>query len=207
MSDEVTRSTEATSAVAASYAARRRRSSPNGWWGVALLVATEAALFGSLMASYFYLRFTATLWPPPGVEDPKVALPLVLTGVLVLTSVPMFVAARAARNGKVALAWRAILLATLVQAGYLTVQILLFRDDLNSFSPKDTAYGSVYFTLLAAHHVHVLIGILLCLWLLARLASGLTNYRLIAVRVVAFYWYFVSAVGVLVVLTQLSPSL
>lgn len=207
MNDEVTRSTEATSAVAASYAARRRRSAPNGWWGVALLVATEAALFGSLMASYFYLRFQVPRWPPAGIEEPKVALPLALTGALVATSIPMFVAARAARNGKPGLAWRAILLATLVQAGYLTVQILLFRDDLNSFSPKGSAYGSIYFTLLAAHHVHVLIGILLCLWLLARLASGLTNYRVIAVRVVAVYWYFVAAVGVLVVLTQLSPSL
>ena len=36
---------------------------------------------------------------------------------------------------------------------------------------------------------------------------GLTNYWLIGVRGVALYWYVVSALAVLVVLTQLSPSL
>jgi hypothetical protein len=43
--------------------------------------------------------------------------------------------------------------------------------------------------------------------MLARLASGLTNYRVVGVRVIALYWYLVSAAGVFVVLTQLSPSL
>jgi hypothetical protein len=42
---------------------------------------------------------------------------------------------------------------------------------------------------------------------MVRLLGGMTNYRLVTVRVVAFYWYFVSALGVAVVLTQLSPSL
>ena len=55
--------------------------------------------------------------------------------------------------------------------------------------------------------MHVLIGILLCVWLLARLRSGFTGYRVTAVRVVALYWYFVNAVAILVVLTQISPSL
>lgn len=201
------RSGRAESAVAASAAERRRRAFSNGTWGVALLVATEGALFGSLLASYFYLRFQATVWPPPGIEDPKVALPLALTGALLLTCVPMALAARAARRGRVREAWIAVLVAVLVQAGYLAVQVVLFGDDLDKFSPKDSAYGSVYFTMLAVHHLHVLVGVLMGVWLLARLASGLTNHRLIAVRVVAIYWYFVSAVAVLVVLTQLSPSL
>jgi heme/copper-type cytochrome/quinol oxidase subunit 3 len=61
--------------------------------------------------------------------------------------------------------------------------------------------------MLAVHHLHVLVGILLIGWLLVRLLWGLTNYRLTAVRVVALYWYFVIAMAVLVVLTQLSPSL
>src|ERR671930_2373052 len=85
---EVTRSSKATSAVAASYAARQRRSLPLGWWGVALLVATETAFFGTLIASYFYLRFRASQWPPPGIEPPDVTAPLILTGALVATSVP-----------------------------------------------------------------------------------------------------------------------
>jgi heme/copper-type cytochrome/quinol oxidase subunit 3 len=205
--NDVTRSTEATSAVSASYAARRRRAQPSGWWGVALLVATEAALFGTLIASYFYLRFRTVDWPPGGIEAPDATLPLVLTGVLLATSVPMLLAARAARAGEARRTALWILLGLAVQAGYLGGQAALFASDLDKFSPKDNAYGSIYFTMLGAHHAHVVVGILLSLFVLARLISGLTNYRVIAVRVVALYWYFVAVVGVLVTLTQVSPSL
>ena len=84
-----------------------------------------------------------------------------LAGALAATSVPMFLAAASARAGRVATTRRMLLLSVLVQAGYLAVQIILFKSDLGDFSPKDTTYGSIYFTLLAADHAHVLIGILL----------------------------------------------
>jgi hypothetical protein len=35
----------------------------------------------------------------------------------------------------------------------------------------------------------------------------MTNYRLIALRCTALYWYFVAALGVAVVFTQIYPSL
>ena len=203
----MTHSYGAESDVAVREVARRRRAFPNGWWGMALLIATEATLFGTMIASYFYLRFQSVTWPPAGIEPPKVALPLSLTGVLVLTSIPMFLAVRAARAGRPggAIGW--IVPALLVQCGYLAVQIVLYLDDLSKFSPKDTSYGSIYFTLLMTHHIHVLIGILLNLWICFRLLRGLTAYRLTGVRAIALYWYFVNVAAVAVVLTQLSPSL
>lgn len=207
MSD-VTRSMQATTAGRAARAAAQRRALPNGWWGAALLVATEATLFGALIASYFYLWGHTTAWPPAGVERPSVALPLALTAALVATSVPMFLAAAAAHAGRRAATAGWIALALAVQAGYLAVQIVELKSDLDSFTPRaGGAYASAYYTLLVIHHAHVLIGILLSTWLLTRLASGLTNYRVIATRVVALYWYFVSAVGVAVTLTLVSPSL
>jgi heme/copper-type cytochrome/quinol oxidase subunit 3 len=204
---EPTRSTEATSGVSASYAARRRISFPLGWWGVMLLVATETAFFGTLIASYFYLRLKATQWPPPGIEPPDVTAPLILTGVLVASSVPMLLATRAARRGDARRAWFALLAAFVLQAAYLGIQIHLFGSDLDKFEPDGSAYGSIYFTLLGAHHLHVAVGLLMVVWLLGRLATGLTNYRVTAVWVVAIYWYFVSVAAIAVVLTQISPSL
>jgi cytochrome c oxidase subunit III len=207
VASEVTRSMDASSARAAARVSRERRARPSGWWGMVLLIATEFTLFASLIASYFYLRFQADQWPPAGIEDPSVTLPLVLTGILVLTTVPMFGAVVSARAGRRWAAWGLIALALLVQGAYLGLQIWLFTDDMNSFSPSATAYGSIYFTLLGIHHAHVAIGLVLDLWLLGVLAFGLTNYRLIALRIIALYWYFVAFVGVLVVLTQIYPSL
>lgn len=187
--------------------AHARRAQPNGWWGTLLLVATEASLFGTLLGTYYYFRFSSPAWPPPGIEPPDPVLPLVLTGVLVLTQAPVLLAARSLRDGIASRARALLLAAVLVQAGYLAVQVVLFRSDLNTFSPQDTAYGSIYFTLLAVHHVHVVIGMVLEAGLALRLVHGVNTYREVTGRVVSLYWWFVNAMAILVVLTQVSPAL
>lgn len=203
---DVTRSTEATTAPEAARVARQRRSPASGIWGVLLFAATEGALFGSLIASYFYLRLNSVEWPPNGIEPPSVALPLALTGALVLTTAPMLGAAWAVGRERRGAAMLLVLAASALQGGYLAWQIVLFLEDLSKFSPEDTAYGSIYFTLLFVHHAHVAVGLLLNAWVVTRLLTGLTNYRLLTVRVVALYWVFVNAVAVAVVATQLSPA-
>jgi heme/copper-type cytochrome/quinol oxidase subunit 3 len=202
----VTRSTDATTTGQVVAVARARRTLPNGLWGMLLFAATEGTLFGTLIATYFYLRFRSAQWPPPGIEPPSVALPLSLTGALVLTTVPLVLAVVTARRGRVGVTWALIALAMIVQSGYLAWQIVLYSDDLAKFSPDDSAYGSIYFTLLGAHHLHVAFGLLLDLWILVRLTAGLTTYRLITVQAVALYWVLVNALAILVVATQVSPS-
>lgn len=198
------------SAGMAASVAGARRSMPSGSWGMVLFVCAETTLFGTLIASYFYLDFQARQWPPPGIERPSVALPLLATAILISTAIPMALAARWASAGeerRVAVAI-AIAVAFIFQCGYLVFQIILFNEDLDRFTPQGSAYGSIYFTLLAVHHAHVLLGVLLdaaLLWWLVR--RGLTNYRVIGVRATTLYWYVVNALAVLVVLTQLSPSL
>lgn len=184
-----------------------RAAKPNGWWGMAVFVATEATLFGTLVGTYFYLGFTNRRWPPAGVPEPKVLVPLLLTAALVATSIPVQVAYNAGRRGRVRLAQLALTLALVVQAAYLGIQLYLFMDDLGSFSPNADSYASIYFTLVGAHHFHVLVGMLLEAWLVLRLVTGLTRYRLVGLQATAFYWHFVNAVAVVVVLTQISPSL
>jgi cytochrome c oxidase subunit III len=186
---------------------RSRIARPNGWWGIAVFVATEATLFGTMLGTYLYLRLKTPHWPPPGVPDPEVLVPLVLTGALVATSIPVQLAYSAARLGRVGFARVALLLALAVQAGYLGYQVHLFLSDLDKFSPSRSAYGSIYFTLLGAHHVHVLVGILLEAWLLVRLVTGLTRTRLVLLQATTFYWHFVNVLAIAVVLTQVSPSL
>ena len=186
---------------------RSRAARPNGWWGMAIFVATEATLFGTLIGTYFYLRFTNPSWPPAGVPEPKVLAPLLLTAALVATSIPVQVAYNAARRDRVRLAQLALVLALVVQAAYLVLQLRLFVDDLDAFSPNASSYASIDFTLVGAHHFHVVVGMLLEAWLVLRLVSGLTRYRLVAMQATAFYWHFVNVLAVVVVLTQVSPAL
>lgn len=173
--------------------ARARERFPLGWWGVAMLVASEAALFAMMVASYFYLRFKNAHWPPPGVPEPKLVVPLVLLGVLMLTAFPI---ARAVRS-ETPRRW--LLLALFVQAGYFAMEVSNFRDDLQRFTPQQHAYGSIYYTLLGADHGHVALGLLFDAWLL-------WNPRQKAVRAIALYWYAVIVLTIVVTLTITSPA-
>jgi cytochrome c oxidase subunit III len=181
-----------------------RAARPSGWWGMAVFVATEATLFGTIFGTYFYLRFRAAQWPPHGIDSPALAVPIILACVLAATSVPMAAAARAGRQGLARRASLSLLVALVVQAGVFAMQIQLFHNDLDRFQPQGSAYGSIYFTMLGAHAAHVALGLLLDVWLLGKLVRGLTRYRVVAVQAISFYWYFVAVLALLVVGAQLS---
>jgi heme/copper-type cytochrome/quinol oxidase subunit 3 len=192
--------------------ARPRRAMPLGVWGMTLFLCSEITIFGTLLASYFYLDFDAHRWPPAGVKLPEVAYPAAAAGWLVLTVIPMWLAARSARRGERTQVVAAIAVALLMQCGYVAAQVILFRHDLLQFSrvggAGSTAYGSIYFTLLATHHAHVVLGLFLDMGLVWFVAwRGLTDYWRVGVRGLALFWYVVAGLAVPVVLTQLSPSL
>ena len=205
---EAPRPAHISSSRAASAVDRGRRAQPSGWWGMVLFLCSEATLFGTLIGSYLYLNFGVHRWPPLGIKPPEITAPIIATLVLVGTAGIVAVGTAAARRGRrwSAIVWIAV--AMVIQAAYLAAQILLIRHDLRDFTPAGSAYGSIYYTLLFAHHAHVLLGLVLdavVLWKVAR--HGLTNYWLIGVRGLALYWYVVAALAVAVEITVLSPSL
>jgi heme/copper-type cytochrome/quinol oxidase subunit 3 len=126
--------------------------------------------------------------------------------VLVSTSLPMQLAQSAIRRGRLGTTRALLLLALVVQAGYFAMQVSRFGDSLDRFTLQDNAYASIYYTLLGAHHAHVLVGLALDLWLLGKLARGITNYRLIATESIVLYWHFVNALAIVVTATLLSAA-
>lgn len=192
-----------TSASPAAASLARPRAS--GWWGMLIFAAAEATLVGSIVGSYFYLRVTTHVWPPAGTPKPAVLAPLILTGVLAATLAPLHRALGYARRGERHRAIALLAVATLIQAGYLAVQVHLFEDDLSRFVPQQSAYASIYYVLLGAGHAHVALGLLFDIWLLVRLASRVTPYRIIAFEAISLYWFVVVAISVIVVVTELSP--
>jgi heme/copper-type cytochrome/quinol oxidase subunit 3 len=191
-----------------SSAAAMPRSRPNGWWGMLMLVATEATLFAVLIASYFYLRFRAAQWPPAAEEEPKVLWPLVVNGILVSTSVPVFLAGAAVRRGRQGLLRLGLLAAFCLGAAYFVLQYWRFSESWRTFRPQDDAYASLVYTLVGAHWIHVGAGLLLLLWVQLRAWTGaFSAERHAPVEVTALYWYFMATLAVAVVATTLSPSL
>jgi heme/copper-type cytochrome/quinol oxidase subunit 3 len=179
---------------------------PTSWWGMLILVASEATLFGAFIGTYFYLRFKSPSWPQDGLPEPKVVVPLVMAGVLLSSSIPMQLASNAARGGRLAATRAWILLALVVQAGYFAYEVHDFSDQLQVFDTTRNAYSSIYYTLLGADHAHVALGLLFDLWLLSKLATGLTRYRVRATKAIALYWHAVNLLTLVVVATLVSAA-
>ena len=177
------------------------------FWGMAMVIASEATLFGTFIGSYYYLRFSSPHWPPPNTPEPRVVVPLILAGTLATTSLPMLLAARAVRQGALWVARLLLVWALVVQCGYLVYEIHDYVDQLHRSTPQDNAYSSIYYTLLGADHAHVALGVVLVAWLLWKLARGLTTYRLNAVQAVAFYWHAVNLLTLIVIGVLLSATL
>ncbi|HJU36632.1 MAG TPA: cytochrome c oxidase subunit 3 [Gaiellaceae bacterium] len=203
----VPRTTDARNAGEAMVLVGRRRGPSVAFWGMAMVIASEVTLFGTFIGTYYYLRFNTPHWPPVGTPEPRVVVPLIMVGILATTSLPMQLAAGAARRGGLWAARFFLVWALVVQCGYLVYEIHDYVDQLHRSAPQDNAYGSIYYTLLGADHAHVAIGILLVVWLLWKLARGLTMYRLNAVQVVAFYWHAVNLLTLIVIGVLLSATL
>ncbi|HEX5450120.1 MAG TPA: hypothetical protein VFW85_08695 [Gaiellaceae bacterium] len=161
---------------------------PVAWWGMMMLVAAELTLFGALIGTYFYLRFSVSPWPPDGIAKPSLLVPIVLAAVLVASVVPLRLGTRLG-----------VAVALVMQAGYFAFAVHEFADGLRSFTPQSDAYGSIYYVLLGADHAHVAVGLLFDLWLLVR-------YRSLAARVITIYWIAVVVATLAVTGTILSAA-
>lgn len=182
-----------------------------GWWGMAGLVATEAALFGMLIASYFYLRFRhGPVWPPDGIEMPPLGLPLAMTAILWSSSLPVHMADRAIRRGDQRQLRTGLALGFLLGAIFLFLTLAVeWPEKLHHFTPRTNVYGSLFFTLTGFHAAHVAAGLALSAWTQVRASRGaFDETRHLSVQNFAFYWHFVDVVWAFVLFAiYLSPHL
>jgi heme/copper-type cytochrome/quinol oxidase subunit 3 len=181
-----------------------RRGPPASLLGMAILIASESALFAAFIGTYFYLRFETPVWPPPGVPEPEALVPIVLVALLALTSIPVHLAWRSVRAGRVGRARLLLLGALVVQAGYFGWAVHDLADQLRTTPITENAYTSIYYTMLGADHAHVFVGLLFSVWLLLKLLRGLTLYRANAARAITWYWHFVNLITIVVLATILS---
>ncbi len=181
-----------------------RRGPPAALLGMAILIASEASLFAAMIGTYLYLRFETPVWPPRGVPEPEWLVPTILVAVLALTSIPVQLAWRSVRAGRVARARLLLLGALVVQAGYFLWAVHDFADQIRRTPITENAYTSIYYTLLGADHAHVFVGLLFSVWLLLKLMRGLTLYRANVTQAITWYWHFVNLLTIVVLATILS---
>ncbi|MGN6393451.1 MAG: cytochrome c oxidase subunit 3 [Gemmatimonadales bacterium] len=171
---------------------RGSRARSPGFWGMMLLIATEASLFAYLLFSYFYLgSMAAGPWPPDGPPSLKLVIPNTI--LLLLSSATMYWAESGIREGNKG-RLRMGLLATLV-LGMVFLAIQGVEYSKKHFTPTTSAYGSLFFTITGFHGAHVFVGLLMIAVILARAYLGhFRAGRHEAVTNVSWYWHFVDVV-------------
>ena len=173
------------------------RQRPIAWWGMVLLIATEATIFASLLASYFFLRAISPEWPLGGIEAPTLDRIGVFTVVLLASSLPLFAADRAILRGDVRRVRCLLALSFVMGLAFLIHQGFEYQD--LRFGIKDNAYGSLFYVITGLHGLHVLIGLCMSLVVQAKAAAGrITAERHHTLKVFGLYWHFVDVVWIFV---------
>jgi heme/copper-type cytochrome/quinol oxidase subunit 3 len=175
-----------------------------------LFIATEAATFAAAIASYLYLRFSASgPWPPTGDRPPSLLLPTLATAVLVVSCVPMALTSVTTRLRSRAGTFAAVLTVAAAGVAFVVLQILDWLSEWPDSTLHKDAYGSLLYSLTGLHTAHVVLGIGLLGFLLASLGVRKEVARPHGpASLIALYWYFMAAIAVAVYLTvYLSPHL
>ena len=148
---------------------------------MALVIATEAALFASLFFAWAFLKHDSSAWSAH--PAPDLLLPGINTALLLASSVVLEWAPRGRR---------ALALAIALGATFAVVQGWEYTR--LAFGPATDAYGSAFIVMTGIHGVHVLAGLLMLGFVALtwrRQQSGTPNERL---RIASLYWHFVDLV-------------
>ena len=170
-----------------------------GWWGMMMLIATEASLFGYLLFGYYY--FAAEFgrsWLPEKLPEFHLSLPNTL--ILIASSFAAWWAERAIRRSRSGVAVAGLVLSILLGAVFIAIQLLEWSK--KDFSLASNSYGSFYFVTTGFHMAHVAVGLLLLIGVLVWTAMGWFDSRRHApLSIAAIYWHFVDAVWLAVFFT------
>ncbi len=183
--------------------------------GTVIFLASEVMFFATLLGSYYTLRaVNADSWPPEGIE-PEWPLPLLMTATLLVSSVSIHGAVWAVRRDNRTVLTSALAITVLLGVMFMVGEIFEFSIAEFDFEgwkdgpPKGVAegivpgaYGSMFWTILAFHGLHVSGGIILNSYILFSALNGRfssKNYQVL--ESASYYWHFVDVVWLIVFVT------
>jgi cytochrome c oxidase subunit 3 len=180
----------------------------SGWWAMIFVIATEAALFGYLLFSYFYIGVqphSPGAWPQGG--NPSLTLALPDTIILLASSAAIYWGELGRREGSNRRLVAGLAIGVLLGVIFLVVQGFEWAE--KSFTPSSSPYGSLYFTVTGFHMAHVVVGVIGLICVLICSARGyFDRVRYAPVQIVSLYWHFVDAVWLCIFFTfYITPRL
>jgi len=159
------------------------------WWGGASMMLMEGSMFAMLIVSYIYLKGRAPEWPP-GYFAPVLFWGTVNTVVLLASTLPNHFAKAAAERLDLRRLQLWMCVALLFGVAFIVIRVFEFRS-LNVWWDSN-AYGSVVWTLLGFHTLHLVTDVMDSAVLTVLLFVGpLQESHFTDASENALYWYFV----------------
>lgn len=129
------------------------------WWGMLLALLIVGVALASFVFSYFYLRLSATTWPPPGFALPDLQWALIGTAVVLASLVSMYWARRSIREGNASRLKLGLGIALLLGVAFLGILGYdLLRQALDH---RAHAYASLFNTILVFQITLVALGLII----------------------------------------------
>ncbi|MBF0110545.1 MAG: heme-copper oxidase subunit III [Magnetococcales bacterium] len=160
-----------------------------------IFIISEVFIFLGLFTSYWMMRLSAgDHWPPAGTPaEMNLALPLIMTVILVASSVTYHIGEHKLDHGDVG-GFRSWLLITIVLGlTFLGCTIYEYQHLMHvGFVPSTNAYSTAFYSITGFHASHVIVGLGIFLAVLLPALANKTN------KYFAFcaglYWHFVDVI-------------
>lgn len=174
------------------------------WWGAIGAITIETVTFALLVATYYYLRGNESLWPPS--FPPPLGWGTAVLVVLLVSLVPMWLVEKRALERSLRRMRFWLIVSTLLSLMALGLRVIEFSE--LPFRWDHHAYGSIVWTTIGMHAIHLLTANVENLLFIALLFKGpVEEKHLLDFQLNAVYWYWV--VGwwvVLYVVMYLDPG-
>lgn len=164
-----------------------------------LFLGSECLLFGGLISTYMLYKGRVARGPRPD-ETYSIPFTSVSSFVLLMSSLTMVLAVSAAKSNdirktRVWLTTTALLGATFV-GGQIFEFTAFYRKGLGFTT---SLFGSSFYTLTGFHGVHVTVGVVLLLSLVAMTLRGsISGDRAEVVELIGLYWHFVDIIWIII---------
>jgi heme/copper-type cytochrome/quinol oxidase subunit 3 len=160
------------------------------WWGNLGMMAIEGTMFAMLIATYLYLKMVNLDWPPSTVPYPDLLWPTVNLAILLLTFIPALILDRAALRDDVPLSRLALGVCVVAGLAFIAIRFLVLAN--LGYKWSDHAYGSVVWTCIGFHLLHVIAATAeTALLFVYSLLRPIVKKQLLDFRCLAVYWFFV----------------
>jgi heme/copper-type cytochrome/quinol oxidase subunit 3 len=160
------------------------------WWGLWLLICVEGTMFALLAASYLYLRGNESEWPPTGAVQPPLVLTATTVALLLASCIPMAVAFRAARDGRLRPIQISMVLVTLLSI--IAAVTRGYEFAAFGYFWHSHAYGSIVWAIYFMHTFHLVSGVFEnALFTTLVFRGPVEKKHMLDLRLSSYYWWFV----------------